>query len=534
MRLHARGWAVVGLHLGLLVACRAAPAPQAVQAAPAPRTAPAADAKVGINLSGLPDWNSERPFVDAFRTSREWISQRQGAGWGQGPKLELTPQGYPARLEAGCFAETLMLTDSAGHTPEGDYTCLYEGSGQITFNNIDRVVSNEPGRIVFHTSRGKGTVFLAIRQTDPANPVRHIKVILPGYLETWRNEPFRPEFLKMWRGVACLRFMDWMETNGSPIKSWAERPQMDDATWARHGAPLEVMLELANRLDAAPWFCLPHLADDDYVRQFAAQVKAQLKPTLKVYVEWSNETWNGMFEQSRYAGREGQARHFAQQPWEAGWKYTGYRSAQIHRIWEEVFGGATRLVRVLPTQAANAYVSERIVEFQNAWQTADALAVAPYISLNLPATGREPNAATVAGWTVEQLLDHVERVSLPECVKWMAAQQQVAAKFGLKLVAYEGGQHFVGVQGGENNDALTKLLQQANRHPRMATIYRAYFDAWERAGGDLFCYFASTSRWSKWGSWGILEQWDDNPAEAPKFGAVMDWAKRRGQTVGAP
>ena len=36
-------------------------------------------------------------------------------------------------------------------------------------------------------------------------------------------------------------------------------------------------------------------------------------------------------------------------------------------------------------------------------------------------------------------------------------------------MAYEGGQHMVGVIGGENNEAMTRLFQEANRHPRMGT-----------------------------------------------------------------
>ncbi|MBN1417632.1 MAG: hypothetical protein JXP34_02590, partial [Planctomycetes bacterium] len=74
----------------------------------------------------------------------------------------------------------------------------------------------------------------------------------------------------------------------------------------------------------------------------------------------------------------------------------------------------------------------------------------------------------------------------------------------------------------------------ANRHPRMGAIYRSYFDAWTDAGGDLFCYFASTSRWSKWGSWGILEYYDDDPSASPKFRAALQWAKRCGQGVSPP
>ncbi|RJP25501.1 MAG: hypothetical protein C4527_16970 [Candidatus Omnitrophota bacterium] len=92
----------------------------------------------------------------------------------------------------------------------------------------------------------------------------------------------------------------------------------------------------------------------------------------------------------------------------------------------------------------------------------------------------------------------------------------------------------VGVSGGENNEKLTERLHAANRDERMRDIYRAYYDAWAKNGGDLFCYFSSVSRWSKWGSWGILQFYDDDPARSPKFMATMLWAKELGQPVNLP
>ena len=92
----------------------------------------------------------------------------------------------------------------------------------------------------------------------------------------------------------------------------------------------------------------------------------------------------------------------------------------------------------------------------------------------------------------------------------------------------------VGVGGGENNQTLTKLLQQANAHPRIARIYEKYYNAWAETGGDLFCYFTSVSRWSKWGSWGIMQHYDGNPAEAPKYRATMKWATQCGQKINLP
>jgi len=81
---------------------------------------------------------------------------------------------------------------------------------------------------------------------------------------------------------------------------------------------------------------------------------------------------------------------------------------------------------------------------------------------------------------------------------------------------------------------MTDLFHAANAHPRMGRIYQAYFDAWTKADGDLFCYFSSVGRWGKWGSWGIIQHYDDDPAKSPKFMATMRWAKSCGQSVEVP
>jgi len=43
------------------------------------------------------------------------------------------------------------------------------------------------------------------------------------------------------------------------------------------GAPLEVMIRLANAIKAHPWFCIPHRAGDSYVASFA-QVRMHAAP----------------------------------------------------------------------------------------------------------------------------------------------------------------------------------------------------------------------------------------------------------------
>jgi len=492
--------------------------------------------RLGINLGGPSDWNTELPFVDVFRLSRRWISQRKGEKWGKGPELALDEHGWIRRLEPDCYAETPLCTIQGGHYPSGVYTVLYKGKGKLEFWGSAKEKQSQQGRVLLDVDASKGTIWLRISETDPADPVRDIQAIMPGFEETYEKEPFHPAFLGRWQGMACLRFMDFMHTNGSTVKTWNDRAKLTDATWTVEGIPLETMADLANRLSADPWFCMPHLADDDYVRRFAQQAKELLAPERKVYIEWSNETWNGIFAQSRYAGKKGQELKFAEKPWEAGWRYTAFRSVQVFRIWEEVFGGTERLVRVLPTQGANAYVSRRILEFQDAYQHADALAIAPYISFNIPLKGNEkrPGADQVAAWSVSQVLDHMEKVSLPQSIGWMRSQKTAADEFGLRLIAYEGGQHATALGAANRNKPLVQLLADANGHPRMGQLYTAYFAAWEEAGGDLFCNFSSIGRWGTHGSWGLLQHYDDDPAQSPKFVATMAWGTKLGQNVSWP
>lgn len=495
---------------------------------------PASVARLGINLSGPADWNTELPFVDLFRMSRPWISQRRGSSWGKGPELGLDPHGWVKFVEPDCWAETPCAQARA--FPAGRYTVLYEGNGTLVpSGGAGKIVESAPGRLVLEADAAKGAFFLQLRTTDPQNYVKNIRVLAPGTEPTAQANPFHPAFLKRWQGVACIRFMDWMHTNGSKIAKWADRPALDDATFSKKGVALEWMIELCNQQKADPWFCMPHRADDDYVRQFATMVKQRLAADRKVYIEYSNEVWNSQFEQSRYAGQEGVKLELspAARPWEAAWHYTAYRSVQIFHIWQEVFGGKERLVRVLPSQAAGLNTSREILTFRDAYREADALAIAPYLSM-IATPGGKLDSEAVAGWNLDKVFDYLRRQALPQSTKHIQDHAALARQYGLKLIAYEAGQHLVGARGGENNEALTRLFMAANADKRMGQIYDQYFAAWKDAGGDLLCHFSSVGTSTKWGSWGLLQKYNDDEKASPKFQAVARWAKSLGQPLSVP
>ncbi|OPZ09835.1 MAG: hypothetical protein BWZ07_02939 [Alphaproteobacteria bacterium ADurb.BinA280] len=91
----------------------------------------------------------------------------------------------------------------------------------------------------------------------------------------------------------------------------------------------------------------------------------------------------------------------------------------------------------------------------------------------------------------------------------------------MSLIAYEGGQHLVGIFGVENNNAITDLLTSANRDPRMGEAYAAYLSQWKAQGGELFVNFTASGDYSKWGSWGAVEFLDQ--PNTPKQQALREF-----------
>jgi hypothetical protein len=483
-----------------------------------------ADAKapLGLNLAGVTDWSSELVFVDAFKAARPWISQAQGKPWGQGGPLDLDPKGNVKLLRDGQFAEAVVYTDFGDRFPAGVFTCYYDGKGELDFAMDAKVIDRRPNWLQVEIKPKNGMTTCRLMKTEPKDPIRNIRLIHPGHERTYLEQPFHPDFLKRWQGFRVLRFMDWQRTNGSKIKEWDERSTPDQHSQAVNGVAPEYMIQLCNQLKIDPWFCMPHRASDGFVTRFAELVKAKLDPARKVYVEYSNECWNGQFEQARYCQEQGKRGKLSDNAYEAQLRYFSQRSVAIFKIWERVLGGKDRLVRVLAAQSANPWTGATVMDWKDACKHADAIAIAPYFGHRW---GDPKKAEQTAALPVEQLMQALEE-DLKESHKHVKTYAAEAKKRGLKLLAYEGGQHLAGHGGAENDDRLTQLFFAANRHPRMKDMYLQDLQHWQEAGGDVFCIFSSMGRYSKWGSWGLLEHAQQEPKNAPKYQAVREYLER--------
>ncbi len=479
-------------------------------------------ATLGTNLVAVSYYTPERPFVDVMRSSQVLDS---GFPWhlsGGGTAPSVDAQGYPRGLASGQAATTYAMRGIAGRYPTGAYVVLFEGDGAVELSWDGGRASRSHGgvgtaRFVANVSATSNNGFtIKITRSNASNHVRNVRVIMPGFEGSYATQPFHPLFLERIAPFAVLRFMDWGSTNNSTVSDWSQRKRPDYRSMhARGGVAYEVMADLCNRTGKHMWVCVPHKATDDYVRQLATLLRDRLDPSLKLFVEYSNEVWNASFRQYSEVNAVAKSRGLTSYAWYA------QRSVQIFKTFEQVLGGRSRLVRVLGSQHGNPWVGKQILNATPAG-AADVLAIAPYFGHRL---GYEANAPTTRSWSVDKLL--------AECAVQAAAQRDLvrqnmanARAAGLKLVAYEGGQHLAGVGKAVDDTTLVNLFTAANRHAKMGQIYRDYLAMWKAEGGGTFVHFNDVFVPQKWGAWGALEYLDQAPSTAPKYSALVEVAAK--------
>ncbi|MGB3534684.1 MAG: calcium-binding protein [Microcoleaceae cyanobacterium] len=512
---------------------------------------------LGTNLNGVADWSTQLPFIDHFKPSRIWKGHLPDQ-WGgiTASEMNLDEQGWVQSLPViegeARPVYTLMLRDLQGQYSAGRYVVLYEGEGELKYRFDAEEITTEsiPGRDVLEVTPGDGGIYLEIADTDPnqtGDYIRNIRVIREDQLPLYEaGATFNPEWIEKIEDFRSLRFMDWMDTNGSDQQHWEDRPQLDDASWGSgwgDGVPLEVMIELANQVNIDPWFNIPHQATDDYIENFAQQVQQQLDPRLQAYVELSNEVWNKNFSQYDYAQTEA-AERWGTEIQEGEMQWYGMRSAQMADIFTQVFQeeAEDRLQLTIATQTRNKGLEDYLLDAPT-WVAEgndpphtrfDNYAVTGYFSGSL---GKTKNVETVKSWLddpdggFEKAFQQLQDGSLLEgedSVEDTIADFQyhgdVADEYGLEMIAYEGGTHIVGSSRKQNDvvddPEMTEFFIQLNRRPEMTDLYQQVFQGWKSSGGNLFSHYVDVGLPSKWGSWGALSHLNDS---TPRWDAMTDF-----------
>lgn len=476
---------------------------------------------VGTNLGGVAYYGPNFPFVDLMKSGGGWSSRDDAGHWGAAFPAT-SADGYPAALAPGQHALAAVAWTGT-HYPAGNYTLLWDGSGTLSFpiSNVT-VVENKPGRMVVRPNDLNASIFVSIDATNGADPVRNVRFLLPGAEATYATQPFNPTFLEKTAPFSLIRFMDWGATNDSPIVGWTDRAQLKDVAWTTpKGVPIETMIDLANTLHVDPWFCIPHMASDDYVAKFAQLLHDRLDPALRPHIEYSNEVWNTGFPQTRWANDQSAAQGL-DRPWGTPSIFYAKRAVQMFDIMRRVYGAADapRLVRVLAGQAAWTQFLENALGSANTAANVDVMAIAPYF--NATAADDPANVAATLALTPGQVVDQMVASIRGDVKNWMTSNAALAARYHLPMKAYESGPgDSVSYFPNDRKYAMTALFSAANASPRMKDVYTEYYGQWKAAGGDTMNQYSDITAWTQYGFWGALEYVTQDPATAPKYQGLL-------------
>ncbi len=557
------------------------PAPPRPTAAPPPLP-PTARAHprspLGYNLDFPGDWSNLRPFIDLMHNARPWAGAcaEDDRRCDRYAHLALDEQGWPRSLayrdRPGAYAhvESVVSTITQGPDIGQVFVVTWEGSGELDLFGGKPLSTDAKGRrLTFKLE--PGTLYVRIRRTDPADRVRNVRVFRQDFEPRLaKGEIFNPEMLAYLEPFGSLRFMDFMLSNDREDRDarWSERPRPDVFPWIRQtldlsapcdtlersacrrigGYPVEVMVELANRLGADPHFNMPYRADGEWVSNFAAYVRAHLAPNLVATVEYSNEVWNWGFPQATYARLE------AQKQWPdegTGWlQYMGSRATRACRLWKAVFEGQAQRVRcVIAPQTGwpdvahasldcPAWVAKDPARRKPCHQGMDAVAITGYFGNELMAANNAPVLRAWLGKGQGFARDQAFRFlaegegggllgeegkplrkdqgsSAAAAIAGFARWKSLAAERGLALYVYEGGTHF-----GSEDRQLRPFLASVSADARMYSLYRRVLEAYRKADGTV---------WNAWGALGPGDAWSNGESLADrgnaKYRALVDFAR---------
>ena len=355
------------------------------------------------------------------------------------------------------------------------------------------------------------------------------------------------------------------------------RPPADGASGNRAtGVAYEHLIALCNATGLDLWINVPHLATDEFIEKLARLIRygsdgaepydhevtdpiyPPLDPNLRAYVEYSNEIWSGggSFPQGNWA--EDQANQLGI----SKAQFNARRFSEVWSIFQRVFEGTQRLVRVAAVWTGRmSYTEEFLQELKDYGPTLDPATEPDVVS---PTTyfgngiqdfvfqqawldGKEGDEAY---WTSQEHDQQIEEAFDEWTKRLLTGDAQagdgpdstgVGGGFPeelhqLALTLFDSPKPLVGYEGGpsiytnqiEDRDSVkgplvTRFMDDMNRHPRMADVYRIHLNMALSHGLATHNAFVLASRWGKYGQWGHLEYLDQDPNQAVKYRFLLDW-----------
>jgi hypothetical protein len=534
----------------------------------AAQVAASSDANLlGINIAAPLDYEEDRLYADVIRTARDFKTAADPGG----TNTSVDADGWPT-------------TDFSFYVWAG--LANMHGSYRLSFTGQATVVANPGGTVALTYDAASNTSSATIQYTDAASgalalsftgtkrssgsasgtgvtAIKLMRPLTPGATQSFAattlfNTPLKALIAKF----SVIRFMDFLATNWNLQTNWSDRPLPAVASfqrkvgtggygWQGLGGPWEHVALLANETGKDAWINIPVRATDDYIIKVARllafgsdgvnpytstqanPVYPPLNANLKIYVEYSNELWNGVFDQfNDNCAAASSALSAGNSPlnWDGSWNHVTYnattpgnwdwamcdrqttkRSVEISNIFRSVFGDAAMGARVRPvlmSQLTNAGATLRnqahmLLEYYDNLNGNSGTPHAPgYYFYGAGGSGYYSPASVVTtlnaffadpGMTPTGLITN--QYGTFSMNSWFQDDAKLVAAMGLKRVAYEGGPDL----GYTNAVAQTQsIVEAAVLDARMTTAIVNMHNAWSNDGGDLFVYYRSAgdAQWS--------------------------------------
>lgn len=500
--------------------------------------------EIGTNLSGIADFSTEIPFVNLMKMSREWYTKGENDPnfeWdtGYADLLSYDNNGYPTHIPQNVAGTSLAqqvatVWDGMDGWPSGKYTLLWDGIGDFEFwGDFDNLVKVNNNTYEFdYQETEDGILQITMISSQINDPVTNMRLLLPGTLNTYQNNPFYQVWLDLLSPFKTVRFMDWGHTNFwgqedpytwdiPELVDWNERTPLDYYTYTGNkGVPYELMIQLMNQTDVDGWVCIPHRASNEYITQMAEFFRDNCENDRQIYVEYSNEIWNWIFGQTQWLNLYGCENQNISWP-EGTVPYV----QNALDIWSNSFSSQLdRITRVAAVHTGWLDVTERMLYNLNP-NSFDVVSPTFYFSFN------DASEAILDGYgsnaTVEDIATEV-RLSMTEDLDLISQIKSVADGLNKPIAFYEGGQHMTPTPFGDVPSYESALLD-IQRDQVMYDIYSEWLDSIKTLNTAVdpmllmhFSFIAPRS--SRYGSWGMLEniQQDLASIPAPKYQAILE------------
>lgn len=368
------------------------------------------------------------------------------------------------------------------------------------------------------------------------------------------NDPWKQAFLDETAFYSHYRFMDWGETNNSSLSHWMDRKQKSEPV--QRPMAYEWMIDLCNRQNRDIWITLPHKVvshngmeggDNHFVRKLAILLKTgvdmldadlskpefsnlmeltayelqslggvwrcePLKPGLRVFIEYSNETWNFLFSQAEYCRQEGILLNLPGDSYAQGRRFHSWAAIRVFEAMEEVFGQDNpRIIKIDAYQSVSVgQISEHLSVYKTALYNPkgifpDAISPAPYFGGGVNGAASDLKQQLLTG--SQGILNVVSDIRSA----WLTLKNEIKPGMPkVSIIAYESGQHLL------NNAHI------ASRNPVMYELYVQYLDSLSHYMEEL-SHYVHSGTYGSGGAWGSKEFIGQTNAEAHKYRALFEW-----------